>query len=867
MRRHLERLPLFIVAVIVFALPWFFGGVGGAAQLSLSIALTVGWLCAFALWSRTANCWSPLRWPLAIFAAGLLLGAVQASPSIGGWISKHAPAVGAVAADFAAVPIGDQATAHSPLSLHAVSTRRQMAALVMATAAFLLGGAVFGRTRSLLTLLGIITVTAGAVAFFGLLQMLSWNGEIYWKFPSEGGMPFGPFINRNNAGEFLEIGLAAALGLLVWRRHLIPPLPGEGEVYAARGGRNAPISRGTWIVAHVDATLLCCAAAVFLILSGILGTLSRGSFVSLAAGLIGTAAVRAAAGRISAFAWVLVPLLLGPIIFLGWLGRSEAFYQRVQTLFDAETVQGEPRLEHWRTAYLASHDYQPLGAGLGAYRFAYSRMQYEPTGSINYYAENQFLDVLLTGGYVGVGLFLLLWLSLVIAVWRLNREASSPTELGIATTAAFLVLSQTVHACFDFGMYLPAVYVPLALLSGALIRRAADQNRPSDEGDAAPRLGGRLLAMTLGLSVLGALAWSASELQAAWIARAALSDTHERPDSAKLQELKWVDAAISQLRSAVAACPDDGELHVRLSEMLVARYAIAFRDSLENSPLYPAVWQWASVNRLHADAHLLARIRDDDTLAALRTFPLVAEYLKPALAEARLARALCPLAPYGHLLVAKLCFVDESPQNDLFYLQRAERLVGGRVDWLFEIGTLHIDSARLELGLTAWRRCWELSSKYEAAIVRTAAGYLTPEQMLQKLVPADPKVILRIARQYYPDQDQEHLRAVFFRAVLELLNKQPTPSAENCRQAAECAVQLGDLPEAAHWYRRALSLDDSQSAWFFEAAELAVRQGDWETAASHARQALRLAPDVSQYRELYSRAWNEVEAQKSRQNR
>lgn len=859
----LQRLPIFVLASITLALPWFFGGVGGEAQFWLCAALGVAWLAAWIPGARTPGAFAALVWPTAILAAALLLGILQTSPWFERWIAQFDPAAGAVANDFAAAPADAPASVHPTLSLHAVATRRQLAALIMAGTAFLLGGLVFGRTRSLLALLSVITVTAAAVTFFGFLQKLSWNGLLYWKFPLPGGQPFGPFINRNNAGEFLEIGLAAAVGLLAWRWRRIPPLPGEGEVYANRGGRHAPISRGTWIVAHLDTPLLFCAAAAFLILSGILGTISRGSFVALTAGLVGTATIRTfAARRIAAPTWLILPVFFAAVAFLGWLGQSDAFYQRIETLFNSEHVAHEPRLEHWRTAFAAARDFQPLGAGLGTYRFAYTRMQEQPADTTFYYAENQFIDAFLSGGYIGLGLLLAIWIALLSAVWKLNRWASSPTELGIATTAAFLATTQTVHACFDFGMYLPAVYIPLALLAGALFRQAAEVPRVPGEHEHARR-SRPLLAVAAGVLVGGGLVWSAWELRAAWTARDAIADTRQAVNSPNLQDAKWVDGAIRQLRQAVVASPADGELRVRLAEMLVARYAIAFRQSLENAALYPAVWQWASVNKLHADAHLLARIQDNDTLQALRNFPLVVQYLKPALAEARLARELCPMAPYGHLLVAKLCFIDESPRNDAFYLDRAEKLVGGRAEWLFEIGSLHIDAARLERGFAAWRRSWELSQKHEAAIVQVASGYLTPEQLLQKLVPPHPEIMIQVARRYFPGPDREYIRSVFYRAALKLLSEQTQPSAQNCRSAAACAIELDDLPEAALWYRRALSIDDAHADWFFEAAELAVRQGDWESAASLARQALRLAPDNARFRELYNRAWNEVEEKKN----
>src|SRR5262249_37320052 len=159
-------------------------------------------------------------------------------------------------------------------------------------------------------------------------------------------------------------------------------------------------------------------------------------------------------------------------------------------------------------------------------------------------------------------------------------------------------------------------------------------------------------------------------------------------------ELDWIDRAIAEQQAAVDLVPDDGEARTRLAELRIARYSAVFRQELTRLGLDPRLFTRESPVTLHADAQLFAGIKDDAALEEIRTIPLVVENLDPALAEARQARALCPLAPYAHLIAAKLCFLDESPTNDLFYLDRAERLSGGRANWLFEIGVLHLNASR-----------------------------------------------------------------------------------------------------------------------------------------------------------------------------
>ncbi len=869
MREFLERLTRTVVLVLLLAVPWFFGGVDGSTQLAISAALAASWLCICFVPSGLVHAWPSLRLPLLILGSAVLLGAVQLSKPAAAYFSQQYPAATAVARDFAAVPDATTESATRPLSLNPPSTRRELAMLILGAAAFAVGAVLFWQTRPMLWLLTTISLTAAAVALFGLLQKLSWNGQIYWQFSAEGGMPFGPFINRNNAAGYLEIGLASAAGLLAWQfLRLLPESTAKHSVTKSSTRRRSPRDdRWSLFISQIDAPLLCGGAFVFLIISGILASASRGSFVSLLLGAVGAVLIRAVAKRVSIYVWIPAIFILAAIGFIGWLGQSDLFYERVSTLVDTQSLQKEPRLAHWQVAWRAAQEFQPFGSGLGTYRFAYPRLQQGPADSTFYRAENQFLDALVTAGYVGLTLYLLMWLLLLRSVWRLTRLARDAADQGIAIAAALLLATQTVHACFDFAMYVPAHFLPFALLSGAFLRRANEAVAATASHVVAnDGWGRRLGAVFVGLGLCGGLAWSLWELRTAWSSRSALAATRAPGSTPATRELKWLDDAIHIQRQAVDAAPDDGELRIRLAELYVARYAAVFRRELSNFAVDPSVWQWESPNKLHADAHLLARIQDEPALAALRKNRIVVENLAPALAEARQARLLCPLAPYGHMLVAKLCFIDESPLHDAFYLDRAERLVGGRADWLFEIGALHIDAARLERGYAAWRRCWELSSKHEATMIRVASGYLTPAQLLKKIVPNSPETIVRVAKEFFREPDQEPARRTFYKAALTLIADEEAPSAEQCRRAALCETELGNLPEAAQWHRRALSLDAKHPEWFFEAGELSARIGDWEAAVTQARQAALLAPDNPKYREQFSRVWNEIENQKRPQS-
>src|SRR6266446_1953317 len=57
------------------------------------------------------------------------------------------------------------------------------------------------------------------VSIFGILQHLTFNGKLYWfREMHYGGIPFGPYVNRNHFAGFVELILPLALVPLVLGR-------------------------------------------------------------------------------------------------------------------------------------------------------------------------------------------------------------------------------------------------------------------------------------------------------------------------------------------------------------------------------------------------------------------------------------------------------------------------------------------------------------------------------------------------------------------------------------------------------------------------------------------------------------------------
>ena len=65
----------------------------------------------------------------------------------------------------------------------------------------------------------IIVITASFISFFGIIQHLISNNKIYWfRELTQGGVPFGPYVNRNHYAGFMEMLFPLVIGLFLFHK-------------------------------------------------------------------------------------------------------------------------------------------------------------------------------------------------------------------------------------------------------------------------------------------------------------------------------------------------------------------------------------------------------------------------------------------------------------------------------------------------------------------------------------------------------------------------------------------------------------------------------------------------------------------------
>jgi O-antigen ligase len=280
------------------------------------------------------------------------------------------------------------------------------------------------------------------VSVLGILQHLTFNGKLYWfREMRYGGMPFGPYVNRNHFAGFAELFIPVAL---------VPLMLGKVR-------RERLVVVGLFAVVSIGGLFLAASRG------GII------SFVVQVAIIVLWMAVRRTGRRqILAGAGVLV----GALLMVSWLGVKE-ITQRFSTMKTLE-VTGGKRASMRRDTWRIFVDHPWMGTGLGTLQEVFPPYESLYDGRIVNHTHNDYLEALAETGIAG-GLCCALFLGMLFFhSLRLLTEGNSSFGAvlnlsGLVACAGFLV-----HSFVDFNLHLPAnaaLFLLMAVLATSRIKR------------------------------------------------------------------------------------------------------------------------------------------------------------------------------------------------------------------------------------------------------------------------------------------------------------------------------------------------------------------------------------------------------------
>jgi len=461
--------------------------------------------------------------------------------------------------------------------------------------------------------------------------------------------------------------------------------------------------------------------------------------------------------------------------------------------------------------------------------------------------------------------------------WRIVAKDPSSRASAFAIGGLFALTAQAIHACFDFGLSIPANMLLFALLCGALVGRASalggfprtsEVSKTSEvcrsggrkasplplDGRGAGGEGARLLAAGAIVLLLGVNAWAVRELGQNAAVDSALRSARFKDADFNLCEEK-TSAAIDRLSAAVEGRADDAEGHQRLARLWIHRYRLQALQELmkvEGAAADPkAYWPQTLPLALQRRVHEAAREGRTSDLEALRTAPAVQECLVPAMRHFVEARRYCPLLPYTHLGIAELCGLFVDPDQDQRSLERARCLAPADLRGLFESGLADLNAGRRDAACESFRECLALGNRFLPEILEVADQRMSLWEVVERVLPDSPQLLLDFAgRKEYQAAHYTAIRHRLAQRALDAIEQCDLSDDEKCHFRASALIVQGRFEEAATEGQRAVRLQPRQLPWRYELALLLKSQGRLDEAHEHARVCAMLNPSRREYRQL-----------------
>jgi O-antigen ligase len=395
--------------------------------------------------------------------------ALQLVPLPYRWLNTISPTALEVVNAFALTPAS--LPGRHPSSISPLQTATALA-LFISFALLILGSARLFTLRGPRVVANAVAIIGVLLSLIAIIQKPLFGKEIYgfWT-PSEGDLPFGPFVNNNHFAGWMLMALPLTIGLL-----------SGGVARAMRHVKPTFRDRLLWLSSPDASRLLMLAGAVLVTALSVMLTLSRSGIAAMLFALMVLAMVamrrqKGMARRTLVTCFVILVVIAIP----AWAGVD-----RIASHF-AETDWGlNNRWGAWLDALAVASRFPLTGTGLNTYNVA--MISYQQHDLAHYYnaAHNDYLQLTAEGGLLLTVPALLCVLAFTRLVWRRFKQETSTSgywlRVGAVTGLCAVALQETV----DFSLQMPGNAVLFAVLCGIALHRSPDRTSPSASSKVSP---------------------------------------------------------------------------------------------------------------------------------------------------------------------------------------------------------------------------------------------------------------------------------------------------------------------------------------------------------------------------------------------
>ncbi len=750
-----EFLALLLLLGSVCLLPWWLGGVIPFARVLAAIcsSASLSLVILSAAFTRRKLMIPPLGfWLLLGYAA---IGVVQMLPLLVPATREMHSAVFPIApprdgVESPSIPNQDALRFYGR-SVAESLTRLQVAQWISAGIIFCAACDLIRTKPRILGCLVVLVVNACAVTLVALIQSFG-DGKMligaFWMRNTA--RPFGPFVNPNNAAGWLCVHLAIAIGLmiLVWGR--------EADINTGRWGParwhehfRIALTHWTSRLARLNVQHILAAFSIVLLLLGVAATLSRGGICA--------AIICVSVAVFAQWQWRKVVLFALPMSLISGLALGSLVlfdldadvFKELRTLKDPVS-ESTGRLLHWSDSLGVVRDFPALGAGLGTYRFCTLPYQRRWVGSWFVNADNQFIEIIVESGFLGLSVILAFGGTLLLDSGRLLQFSRSGRSRDWLSSHGYraagvmglaIVPSQAFAMLFDFGAGSLATVSVVSFLAGSIaglksLTRNGDTGGLPDSGVSAQAAFSIMIRVCC---VVTAVVGTSDLIHSHRIYTVIVESERAIASPVSRSQLGRAAELNKSMQQLLAERPDDIEgtwTQLRLRESL---FRLKLIDSLAETPpddkVLRTVWEQLSPIGLACHLQVLRSgadfVNQEEVERRFREALLENDWLRDA---AKLSSAN-PLVPgvLADEIAAEYCITGLAPQSERIQELLFADPAGARR--LFWIGHISQWAGKPDVAQKCWQQSLASTEAFRAIILSEAWEQLAPVDCLSVYAP------------------------------------------------------------------------------------------------------------------------------------
>jgi O-antigen ligase/tetratricopeptide (TPR) repeat protein len=307
--------------------------------------------------------------------------------------------------------------------------------------------------------IAVIIVFASLLSFLGILQHILSNNKIFWfRELTQGGTPFGPYVNRNHYAGLMEMLFPLVLSLFLFYKPHVTYNSFREKITEIFNRKRTNI----YILLGFAAILI--GTSIFL-------SLSRSGIVSLCLSMIIFGVMFIAKGTNRKRGIIIIIIFILIVLSVGWFGWDPIF-ERFERVKNAQGDISELRIEIWKDSRNIINDFSVTGTGFGSFINIYPKYRTISGDGIADHAHNDYIELFSDGGAIAFLISVCFLLTLLYKSYRafLKRHEIYSIYLFIGSIAG--MLSILIHSITDFNLHIGSNGLYFFFLLGLIVSAA-----------------------------------------------------------------------------------------------------------------------------------------------------------------------------------------------------------------------------------------------------------------------------------------------------------------------------------------------------------------------------------------------------------